>query len=100
QAGSAVAALKRADVEEPLLQRVELAVVLKALDARDAFPLASADWGNAGAGRPAFDDAGTRPAAAFAAAIFAARQVQIVPQDAEQAVCWVNIEPMLAAIDL
>src|SRR5262249_48138496 len=91
-AGCAVAALHRPDLQKGFLQRVELAVSLQALDGGDLLARASLNAGDAGPGGLAVDEHRAGAAAALAAAVLAPGQVQVVPQDAEQAPPGVGLD--------
>ena len=83
-AAGAVAALHGPGLEERLLERVELAVFLEALDGRDLASADPAEPGDARADRLAIDQNGTGAASAFAAAVLGTRQAEFVAQHAEQ----------------
>ena len=96
----AVAALQCAHVPERLLQRVQLAVAREALDGRDLLAGEVADFPLARARRLAIDQDGAGAALAFAAAVLAAGQIEIVAQHAEQRALGVRLDRHGAAIDV
>src|SRR5205814_1109975 len=83
-ARGAVAALESLVVEERLLQGVEAAVLLQALDSEDVFAEGVAERGNAGAHGLVVKEDGARAALALGAAVLAAGQVQVLAQDDEE----------------
>src|SRR5262249_8659229 len=88
----AVAALHGPSVEERLLERVEAALALEALDGRDRLLGHGADACGARARRLAVDEHGARSAAPLAAAVLRARQVELIAEYAEQAPLGVDVD--------
>ena len=83
-AAGAIAALHGARLEKRLLERMELAVFLEALDGRDLASGDRAEPGDARADRLAVGQHGAGPAPAFAAAVLGTGQAKVVAQHAEQ----------------
>src|SRR5262249_45285387 len=81
-------------------ERVQLAALFQTFDGGDGLARALAHRGDARPGGPALEDDRTGAAAALAAAVLAAGQVQVVPQDAEQAPLRVGLDAVFDPIYL
>ena len=99
-AGRAVAALHCAGIEECLLERMQLAVVFKAFDGFDFAAADSADGGDAGAGGNAIKQDGAGATLGLAATVFAAGEIQIVAQNAEETAFAIGIERDVLPVDM
>src|SRR3979411_1142998 len=91
--GSAIAALHGVGLDERFLQRMEAAVLCQSLDGGDIFSCNLGDGRDAGAHRRAVDEHGAGSAMAFATAILAAGEFQLVAEDPEQEAVGVELEP-------
>src|SRR5438128_1124486 len=78
---------------------MELAVAFQAFDGGDLLAFASADRGAARPFRHAVDQYSTSAALAFAAAVFAAGEVEIVAEDAEQSALVQRRDTAFRAVD-
>src|SRR5262245_66357445 len=76
------------------------AVLLEAFNRGDLFPGCCCNFSDAGTCCLAVDEHGACAALTFAAAVFAAGQVEIVTQDAQQASITVGVDPHPRSIDL
>ena len=97
--GRAVAALHGVGLDEGLLQRMEAAVLRQTFDGGDLFSFDFRDGCNAGAHGRAIDEHGAGSAMAFATAILAAGEFQLVAEDPEQEAVGVQLEPVMRLID-
>src|SRR5690348_1171009 len=95
----AVSALHGVGLDEGLLERRELAVGSETFDGGD---LLSGDAGggrDAGSHGRAIDEDGAGAALAFAAAVLAAGEFEIVAQDPEEFAVGVDLKPVMLLID-
>src|SRR5262249_18782464 len=99
-AGSAVPALHGVGLEERLLNRMEAVAARQALDGPNLFACGVAHRRGAGADRLTVNQDRAGAAPAFATAVFAAGEVQVVSQDAEQCSLRVRIGRAFAAVDV
>ena len=83
--------MHRADLEKCLLQRMQPPVLLQPFDRRDFFLADFANLREAGVRWRAVDQHRARAALAFAASVFCAGQLEVVPQHAEQAALRVGL---------
>src|SRR5260370_40807938 len=79
---------------------MERTIVLQSFDGRDPFAVAVADRRDARTCGFAVDDDSAGAATAFAAAVLAPGQVEVVPQNAEQAPRRVGFDAVLSSIHL
>ena len=98
-AAGAVAALHGAGVEEGLLERVQLAVLLEALDGGDLAGGDRAELGDARARRRAVDQHRAGAATALAAAVLGAGQAEVVAEHAEQRPIAIGVDADRLAVD-
>lgn len=84
EAGSAIGALEGVLVDEGLLNRMELAVLLEAFNGEDGFAGSVSDGKLAGTARSAVDKNGAGAALAFAAAVFRAGKAEFLAEDVEE----------------
>src|SRR5262249_9138546 len=82
--GRAVGALKSLGVEKSLLNRVEAAGLFEAFDGDDGFSSRCRDRRNARTSRRAVEQNRARAALAFAAAVFAAGQAEMVAENGQK----------------
>ena len=94
----AVATLHGPNLQKGLLERVELAVALQPFDGGDLRAGAVAHERETRPPGLAVDEYGAGPALPFATAVLAARQVQVVPQDAQQRPLGVGLQTALAPV--
>ena len=99
-AGRAIAALHGVGVQKGLLQGVQAAVLLEAFDGLYLLVRRDTDLRDAGARRLAVQQYRAGPALAFAAAVLAARQIQVVAQHLEQAPLCVCLNPAGRAVHM
>ena len=97
--GSAITALHGVGLDEGFLQRMEAAVLRQPFDGGDFFARDLGHLRDAGAHRRAIDEHGAGSAVAFATAIFAAGEFQLVAEDPEQEAVGVQLEPVMRLID-
>jgi hypothetical protein len=83
QAGGAVGALKRAGIEEGLLDGMKLAVLLEAFDGEDGFASGVTDGELAGTARRAIDQHRAGATLTFAAAVLGACETKLLAEDVE-----------------
>src|SRR5262249_37826767 len=89
----AISALHRVRIDERLLKRMKTSVFFEAFDGDDLFAGGRAYGCDAGTRRLSVDQHRARSALAFAASVFAARQVQIFAQNREEASARVRLKP-------
>src|SRR5262249_54387555 len=86
--------------QKGLLQRMEIAVPLQALDGGNLFALDRGRLCQAGAHGPPVNQHGTGAALSLATAVFRAGQIKLVAQHAEQGALAVNLDAASASVDL
>src|SRR5262249_22580841 len=94
-----IATLHGPDFEKSFLERMQLAVLLKALDRGD---LGGGDHGSFRYARTdgsAVDQHGAGAAASFAATILGSRQAQVVPQYFEERTIVLGVDPHPGTVD-
>src|SRR3954451_9374472 len=79
---------------------MQLAAALQSLDGGDLLVRAVADRGNAGPGCPAVDEDRAGAAATLTAAVFTPGEIEIVPQDAEQAPGRIGVCAVPRSVDV
>src|SRR5262249_24114154 len=94
-----VAALHGIEIEKGLLQRMQFAILLEAFDRRDLLSGTFGQRGNARTRSLTIDKHRAGPALPFATAVFAAREGQVIPEDAKQAALGISRDFARRAID-
>jgi hypothetical protein len=98
--GSAVSALHGFFGKEGFLERMQVAIFLEPFDRGDLFCGDGADEGDAGTARTAFDENGAGAALAFAAAVLAAGQVELIAKNGKKAGLIVGVYRIFCSIDV
>src|SRR5438552_4139962 len=79
---------------------MKLAVLLEVFDGRDLFVTTVASRGDARAGRLAVNQNGAGAATPLAAAVLAAREIEVIAKHTQQAPPFLGLKPTLAAVDV